>query len=139
MMRFLAIGTIIFTTMLTGCDGRSDEAELRQRLAEYERNWTSQHYEKVWRMMTDSLGDEDGSEERQFVKAIRDAEFAITGMEVLEIQIHGERAMVRRKSDFALPTGLPLGYEVTEDQWVKIDGIWYFEDYRSLESGDLLE
>jgi hypothetical protein len=139
MKRILTTATILFSMILTCCAGGSEEAELRQRLAEYEWNWMNQRYDKVWGMMVESLEDEDGSEERQFIDFIRRSEGLVTRMEAQETQIHGERATVRVHTAVRSLEGPEIGQEIIEQYWVKIDGIWYLEDYRSLESIDMLE
>jgi hypothetical protein len=123
---------VILCLALSGCAKQSEEANLRLRLGEYEKNWANQQYDDVWNMMSQSRRDETKSEQRQFIEFIRGSQATLTRLEIGEIRIQGEKATVQAKATIRSAVGTKTKQENQEQQWIKVNGVWLLDGYRSL-------
>jgi hypothetical protein len=134
-MQFATTRRFINATLLVGgiaaCVSRSDEIALRQRLDLYTQLIVQHRYWDVWPLMFDRLPAGNDDDPNEFSEYWRKSEIVVIHMETQAIRIDGDVATVR--VSVTARSGGETGNEVDEQSWIKENGRWFFDDWKTIE------
>ena len=130
---FCVIGSVALYAI--GCEAQSQSSpdDVRRRVAEYERAWTTRDLKAVWLLMSPRVRQGNDNDEASFEASVRGAGAWLTRVSIQNIKISGELAVVRELVTYSSSSGEKLGNALEESRWVRIRGNWFFDEYRTLE------
>ena len=70
---------------------------------------------------------------KQFLDFVRRSQATLVRLEHEQVQVTGERATIRAKITVRSTTSQEAKQDIQEQQWIKINGKWLLDSYRSLQ------
>ena len=133
---FVVVLTIFFlSTIASGCKPvGTEEDKVIARFEQYMSAWRRHDVHSVWLMMSPKLKSGNENNEGNFEKFLNGYDFSPRSHVVRGVIVKNDSAAISAEVKFANRQGVTVGSELEKFNFIRHDGIWYFDGYEALSS-----